>query len=136
MNHNVGLAVAGGGVVAMISFVPLAAAAQETRSYRLTASGPTVILKNWTCWFGPDAGCRYAPCHMSTVQKPALGTLNPSVTPGSIPAAGGQCAGRPVPVLTITYTPHRGARGADEVVLRSASDNGARHILNFHIDVP
>ena len=138
MNHNVRLAIAGAGVMAMTSLVPLTVAAEEfkTRSYRLTANGPTVILKNWTCWFGSDAGCKYAPCHMTTLQKPALGTLKPSVEPGTIPASGGRCAGKPAPVLTITYTPRHGAHGAEEIVLRSISDNGARHILNFHIDVP
>src|SRR5215471_9735552 len=105
MNQNMGPAIAGVGVMAMAMLVPLTVTAQEfkTQSYRLTANGPTVILKNWTCWFSSNAGCKYAPCHMTTVQKPALGRLMPSVKPGTIPASGGQSAGKPVPVLTITY---------------------------------
>jgi hypothetical protein len=105
----------------------------QTRSSRFSATGPTVILANWTCWSGD---CKYAPCHMSVVQKPALGTLTPSVRKGVFPFSAGQCAGKPAPLLNITFTPRSGAHGSDDVVLRSMSDNGSRHILNIHIDVP
>jgi adenylate cyclase len=78
----------------------------------------------------------YAPCHMTIVQKPTLGTLTPSVRHGVFPAAAGQCAGKPAPLLNITFAPRSGAHGSDGVVLRSMSDNGSRHTLNIHIDVP
>ncbi|WP_457817302.1 hypothetical protein, partial [Staphylococcus aureus] len=85
-------------------------------------------------WF--PTNCRYAPCHMVTVQKPRLGTLRPSVSPTHLPATMSTCAGAPVPGLTIIYTPRPGAHGRDEVVLRSIAENGGRHILRIHVEVP
>ena len=136
MNQNVRLAVAALGALAVISLaaVPVAAEEFKTLSFRFTANGPTAIVDKWTCWF--DADCQYAACHMTTVRKPTLGTLKPFAGPGAIPAWAGRCAGKPVPVLTITYTPRPGVHGVDEIVLRSIADNGGRHILNIHIDVP
>jgi len=111
------------------------AAAQDfvTQDYRFTANGPLKLLDAWTCWF---PSCKYAACHMTTIKQPTLGRLTPRVGPTQIPAQGGVCAGQPVPGLTLTYTARAGAHGADEVVLRSIADNGQRHMLTFHIDVP
>jgi len=137
MNRKAWTALAGLGALAAISAAPVGAAAAEpvqTLSYSFTANGPTVVLSKWTCWFGAD--CAYAPCHMTTARTPALGALAPRVEPGVVPSSGGRCAGMPVPVLTITYTPRRGVHGADEVVLRSNSDNGFRHVINIHIEIP
>jgi hypothetical protein len=108
----------------------------QTLTYRATATGPTLILAKWTCWFGSDQDCKYAPCHMTTVQEPKLGKLRPAVSPGVIPANGGVCAGRPVPVLNITYTPKPGAHGSDEVVLESRSENYSRHMIHIYVEVP
>jgi hypothetical protein len=106
----------------------------ETLSYRFIASGPTLVLNQWTCWFRAD--CKYAPCHMTTVQKPILGRLKPSVVPGVIPPAGGLCAGKPVPMLNMTYTPSRGAHGLDQMVLESHSENGSSHTIYIYVQVP
>ena len=59
-------------VLATSSFSAVRAKADEfTRlSYKFTANRPTVVLAGWTCWF---ADCEYAACHMTTIQKPALG---------------------------------------------------------------
>jgi hypothetical protein len=137
MKGKARLAFAGLGALAALSLGPVRAPAAETTqtlTTSFTANGPTVILDKWSCWFGAD--CRYAPCHMTTVSEPRLGRLTPDVGSGAIPSAGGRCMGKPVPVLTIVYTPRPGAHGADEVVLRSNSDNGSRHVLNIHVEVP
>jgi len=118
-----------------ISF-PAAAENFQTLNYHSVANGPTVVLKSWTCWFGPDRGCRYAPCHMTTAQQPKLGTLRPLVSPGVIPTSGGACAGKPIPEMNMLYTPKPGAHGADEILLRTQSDNGWRHDIYIHVEVP
>jgi hypothetical protein len=129
-----GLITAGASAFALISCSTARVAAEElTQSFRFSANGPTLILSNWTCWY---ADCRYAPCHMTVVQKPTLGSLTPTVRHGVFPASSGQCAGKPSPILNITFTPRAGAHGSDDVVLRSMSENGSRHTLNIHIDVP
>ena len=135
MVRNVTLISVGMFALATPSFSAVPAKADEfTRlSYEFTANGPTVILAGWTCWF---ADCEYAACHMTTLQMPALGVLRPSVRQGMIPSTAGKCAGKPVPVLTITYTPRHGAHGRDEVVLRSIADNGGRHVIVIHIVLP
>jgi hypothetical protein len=125
--------VAGAGALALLWYSTVHIAAEESQSFRFSAKGPTLILSNWTCWY-PD--CRYAPCHMTVVQKPTLGTLTPAVRHGVFPASAGQCAGKPSPTLNITFTPRPGAHGSDDVVLRSMSENGSSHTLNIHIDVP
>jgi hypothetical protein len=125
--------VAGAGALALLWYSTAHIAAEESQSFRFSAKGPTLILSNWTCWY-PD--CRYAPCHMTVVQKPTLGTLTPAVRHGVFPASAGQCAGKPSPTLNITFTPRPGAHGSDDVVLRSMSENGSSHTLNIHIDVP
>ena len=125
--------VAGAGALALLWYSTVHIAAEESQSFRFSAKGPTLILSNWTCWY-PD--CRYAPCHMTVVQKPTLGTLAPAVRHGVFPASAGQCAGKPSPTLNITFTPRRGAHGSDDVVLQSMSENGSRHTINIHIDVP
>jgi hypothetical protein len=125
--------VAGAGALALFSYSTAHIAAEESQSFRFSAKGPIQILSNWTCWY---ADCRYAPCHMTVVQQPTLGALTPEVRHGVFPASAGQCAGKPSPILNITYTPRSGAHGSDEVVLRSMSENGSRHTLKIHIDVP
>lgn len=106
----------------------------QTRVFHAVANGPTVILAHWTCWFPEN--CRYAPCHMTTLQEPKLGSVRPSVSPGRVPSDGGACAGKPVPVLNITYTPKANAHGADEVILETHSDNGWGHRIEISVDVP
>ena len=123
------------GVLVITSLATAPVCAQDF-TYRFTAHGPTVVLSSWTCWFGVDRGCKYAPCHMTTAQEPKLGRLRPSVAPGTIPASGGSCAGNPVPVLNMTYTPSRGAHGSDQIVLESRSENGSSHTIHIHVDVP
>jgi len=112
---------------------PPAHAQMVTLHYHSIANGPTAAVSNWTCWF-PD--CRYAPCHMQTVQSPQLGVLRPSVHSGRIPESGGICAGRPITALTLTYTPRKGAHGTDFIILETHSDNGASHRLEVTVDVP
>ncbi len=121
--------------IAASSF-PAEAQDANTLTYRWVANGPTIVLRDWTCWFGAADGCKYAPCHMTTAQEPTLGKLTPKVSPGVIPANGGSCAGRPVPVLNIKYTPKRGAHGDDQIVLQSNSENGFHHTIYIHVQVP
>jgi hypothetical protein len=123
------------GILAVTSLAAVPVQA-ETLSYRFIANGPTVVLNRWTCWFGPNGGCKYAPCHMTTVQQPRLGRLKPAVISGSIPANGGACAGRPVPMLNMTYTPSPGGHGVDQMVLESHSENGLSHTIYILVDVP
>lgn len=118
---------------ALLALSPARAEEFKRLEYHFAATGPTRILSGWTCWF---ADCKYADCHMTTLQRPKLGALRPVASSGVIPAPGGRCARHPAPVLAILYTPRPGAHGADEVTLRSIADNGGRHILHFHIDVP
>ena len=111
------------------------ATAQEfaVQDHQITASGPVKLLSGWACWF-PD--CRFANCNMQTTTKPQLGALKVEILPTTIPSSGGNCAGRPTPGLTITYTPRAGVHGADKVELRSIADNGHRHLLRYAISVP
>jgi hypothetical protein len=134
MKCNSGLMVAGAVASTFIVCSAFNVHAEETRTSRFVANGPIVILANWTCWFG--GSCKYAPCHMNVVQKPTLGTVAPAVHHGVLPPEAGSCAGKPAPLLNITYTPRAEAHGSDEVVLRSMSENGLRHTLNIHVDIP
>lgn len=79
---------------------------------------------------------QYAACHMTTIKKPTLGTLSPRVGPSHIVSVGTVCHGQPISALSIRYTPRPGTHGQDDVVLRSIADNGGRHLLYIHIDVP
>jgi len=129
---------AGRAAVALLTLLTLiesATAEQYTvLNFHYVAKGPTEILGGWTCWF---ANCKYAPCHMVTEREPQLGTLRPYVSPGPIPAeAGARCRGVSIPKLHLTYTPRPGARGDDEVTLRSTAENGGRHLIYIHIEVP
>lgn len=124
------------GALAAAPLTATRAAAQqfETLDYNFVAAGPIQIVSGWTCWF---PNCRYAPCHMVTVQKPRLGMLRPSVSRTQVPMTlGNACSGASLPGLTIVYTPRPGAHGSDEVVLRSMAENGGRHILRIHVEVP
>jgi hypothetical protein len=103
-------------------------------SYNFTANGPTVVLDKWTCWFG--SGCKYAPCNMRIVQEPRLGRLRPKVSQGTIPQSGGVCAGTPIVVMSMWYTPRPGAHGFDQFVLDSRSENGSHHVISISVDVP
>lgn len=136
MSRSVRLTFAIFGAVAALASGAFPCAAEEFQmhSSRFVANGPVVVLANWTCWF--PTTCKYAACRVTTVQKPTLGTLKSVVGPSVVPAMGGQCAGKPIPALTITYTPRPGAHGGDEIVLRSIADNGGRHMMNIHVDVP
>ena len=122
-------------VLAQLALVPGAASAQpmQTYAYHWVAHGPTVVLPAWTCWFPKN--CKYAPCHMHTVQEPQLGLLTPSVATGQIPAYAGVCAGKPIPNLTLTYTPKPGAHGEDKMTLETHSDNGHSHRIEISVDV-
>ena len=107
----------------------------EVRAFHVVANGRVAALKDWTCWFGPP-GCKYAPCHMRTVQEPSLGVLRPKAHPGTIPERGGVCAGKPITMLDLIYTPRRGAHGTDSIVLETHSDNGLAHRIEITVDVP
>lgn len=125
-------------VLLILAVAPVAARAQsmETLTYHAVARGPTVVLPWWSCWFGEEKGCKYAPCHMQTVQAPRLGLLKPSVSPGQIPSRGGVCAGKPIPVMTLTYSPRSAAHGEDQIILETHSDNGLAHRIEITVDVP
>ena len=123
-------------ILLAVTPAPSTAQTMETRTYHAVAHGPTVVLPWWSCWFGQDKGCKYAPCHMHTVQAPRLGVLTPSVVPGQIPARAGVCAGKPVPVMTLTYSPKPDVHGADQIILETHSDNGLSHRIEISVDVP
>jgi hypothetical protein len=106
----------------------------ETRTYHVVATGRTKAL-SWTCWFPPPE-CKYAACHMKTIQEPTLGSLRPRVRAGTIATPGGACDGKPTTVLDLFYTPRRGAHGTDSIVLETHSDNGLNHRLEITVDVP
>ena len=122
-------------VAALLAVSPARAQLAETVSFHAVAHGRTVVLANWTCWFGPPS-CGYAPCNMHTVEDGKLGAIRPRVHAGSIPARGGECAGKPTTVLDLIYTPRPGAHGTDQIVLDTHSDNGHSNHILLTVEVP
>ena len=108
-------------IVAALFLTVQVADAKTVRYSKSARANASTKIDHYSGW---NDDCSFLTIDIDVVDKPAHGTVRPKVATGRIPRPqvgsrqGAQCAGRPMKIIEVYYTPSRGFRGRDQFKVR------------------
>ena len=108
-------------IVAVLFLTVQVADAKTVRYSKTARANASTKIDHYSGW---NDDCSFLTIDIDVVEKPRNGAVRPKLANGRIPRPqvgsrqGAACAGRPMKIIEVYYTPTRGFRGNDQFKVR------------------